>query len=212
MARPRLTKGDISFQEVYELSKLYYKKHDDKKERMKLDVLSASLTARKNYTYDRSTRQWIQTGREVLFTFLVRTKPVSYKKTDSIKIHKYPVYFLFRDLSMGMNSAFRWREGNMYARPSFARQGMNAKQRQMIADLNIRKGIQLNFFFNVMQLADFYGLLHGPNFTNKQFPTRANPELWIYFGKHALACINKILIPLLTREEGKAALKSRGFI
>lgn len=212
MPRPRLKKGDISFQEIYELSRLYYKTQDDKKQRMKLDVISATIKARKNYTYNRSTRQWEQTGREILFTFLVRTSPVSYKKTDSIKIHKYPIYFLFRDISMGMNSAFRWREGNMYSRPSFARKGMTAKQRQTIADLNIRKGIQMNFFFNVMQLADFYGLLYGPNYTNKHFPTKANPELWIYFGKHALACINKILIPILTREEGKQALKSRGLI
>ena len=212
MARPRLKKGDISFQEIYELSKLYYKTHDDKKERMKLDVLSATISARKNYTYDRSTRQWVQTGREVLFTFLVRTKPISYKKIDTIAIHKYPVYFLFRDISMGTASAFRWREGNMYARPTFARKGMTAHQRKMIADLNVRKGVQLNFFFNVMQLADFYGLLHGPNFTNKQFPIRANPDLWVYFGKHALACITKLLIPILTKEEGKEALRKRGLL
>ena len=53
MKRPKLKKGDIPFSEIYYISKKwYYKEYDNKEKRMKLDVIGAKITARKNFKYD----------------------------------------------------------------------------------------------------------------------------------------------------------------
>lgn len=195
--RPKLKKDDVPFIEIFQLSMVYNKTVDDKKKRAKLDVINGRVIKKQNFVYNQSTKRWEQTGREFLFVFMVSTDPISYKKQDTVKIHKYPIYFLFKDLGAGLKSPFRWREGSN-AKPTFPRRGMNARKRLDIINNNIKKGIQLDFFFNTMALANKFGLLYGVDTTNKRFPTKANPKLIPRFSKHAYFLAEKILIPLLS--------------
>jgi hypothetical protein len=195
--RPRLKKDDVPFIEIFQLSVLYNQTVDNKKTRAKLDVLSGRVIKKSNFSYNPSAKRWEQTGREFLFVFQIKTDPKSYKKQDTIKIHIYPIYFLFKDLSMGLKSPFRWREGSN-ARPKFAKKGASAKKRLQILNDNIKRGIQFDFFFNTMTLANKFGILYGVDTTNKQFPIKSNPKLIPRFSKHAYFLAEKILIPLLS--------------
>lgn len=206
--RVRLKKDDVPFIEIFQLSVVYNKTVDDKKARAKIDVKSAKVTKKNNFTYNSSTKRWEQTGREFLFVFLVQTDPKSYVKQDTVKIHRYPIYFLFKDLAMGLRSPFRWREGSN-ARPKFAKKGANAKKRLQILNDNIKRGIQFDFFFNTMALANKFGILYGVDTTNKRFPTKANPKLIPRFSKHAYFLAEKILIPLLSNPTKLSGLLSK---
>lgn len=199
--RPRLKKGGIPLAEVYKMSKeLYYKKVDDKAKRMNLDVTSARLIQRRNFEYDFGTKQWEQTEiRHLKFIFIVSSKPISYKKTDNVNIHKYPVTFVFYDISLGWLSPFKWRTGT-WKKVLFASKGSDKKERARIGDTNIRNGRQLDFFFKLEQVLDFYGLLYGPNTTNKKPPNIANPSWIPYFDKTSLFVVEKFLRYLLTSE------------
>ena len=197
----RLTKKDISIAELLRVSYQYYRKVDDKAWRSKVDVKSARMIHRNNYTYDRSEKVWKQTGREIRLDFQVRSKPESYIKKDTIGVHIYPVTFLIKDLSLGIFSPFRWRTGG-YKKILFAKKGMTEAQRIMIANTNIKNGSQLNFFFNIEWIAKQYGLLFGPCRANRA-PSIANKNMDIYFDKTALSIVIKILIPLLGSDGGK---------
>jgi hypothetical protein len=198
MARGRLKKGDISIKEMYQLSHEAYKfrEVDNKISRMILDIIGAKLTIQNNLQYNRSTKKWDQIGREVKLAFLIKSDPQSYVKKDTVKIHNYPIYFLLRDINMGMDSAFKWRAGS-FKKPKFPSKSMSVFQKLNITNYNIRSGIQLQFFFELMQVLDMYGLLYGPNTTNKQLPRKANPKLIPFFDKHSLFITKKIVIPLL---------------
>ena len=140
----KLKKGNISLAEVLQLSYLYYKKFDNKAWRATMDCRHIYIVKRQNYHYDRSKRTWVQTGRESKIVFNVTSRPVSYKKTDKYKIHSYPVTFLLRDISMGMNSAFRWRTGSL-RKPRLAKKGKkySSKERVKMQEWNIKNHIQL---------------------------------------------------------------------
>ncbi len=146
MSHPRLTIGDITLKDVFDLSSLYYKNYDDKMWRSGLDCTHFYIVQRNNFRYDRSQKKWLQTGREAKLVFKVTSQPISYQKIDTIKKHVYPVTFLLRDISKGINSPFRWRTGSLM-KPVFAKKGDSMKKRIKIANLNIRNGIQLDFFF-----------------------------------------------------------------
>jgi hypothetical protein len=199
--KPRLKQGDLTFAEIYKISKqLYYKKVDDKAERMRLDITGARMTQRQNFTYDAGAKQWVQTGlRHLKFIFIVSSKPISYKKTDSIPIHKYPVTVVIYDISLGWKSPFRWRTGTA-KKVLFARAGSKPEVRKKMGEQNIRNGRQLDFFFKLEQLLSFYGLLYGPNTTNKKPPNIANPSWIPYFDKHMLFVVEKFLRHLFTKE------------
>lgn len=197
----RLTKKDISIAELLQVSYQYYKRVDDKAWRSKTDIKSARMVHRNNYEYDRKEKNWVQTGREVRLDFIVRSKPESYVKTDTVNTHIYPVTFLLRDISLGIFSPFKWRTGG-YKKILFAKKGMTKQQRTNVANANIINGSQMNFFFTLEWVAKQYGLLFGLCRANRA-PHITNKNMDIFFDKTALSIVIKILIPLLGKDGGK---------
>jgi hypothetical protein len=199
--RFRLKKGDITLAEVYKISKqIAYKKIDDKKARMKLDVKSARLTVRRNYEYDPGSKEWKPVPgheRHYKFVFLVSSKPISYKTIDTINIHHYPVTFVFYDLSLGFNSPFKSRTGS-FKRLAVAKKGSNAKERIRIANLNIRNMVQPQFIFDSAWVYRFWGILYGPMTAINRPPLKTNPSMIPFFSKHELYIIEHILKHVLT--------------
>ncbi len=199
----RLKIGDKSFNYILTLSEAVYKKKkiDNKKKRAKQDIVSAKLTARKGLSYDRKNKAWEQSSREVKIEFLVKSDPTSYKKRDSIKNHFYPITFLVRNWDKGLDSAFRCRVGSL-AKPHFSKKikkDMNEKTKEKIrksnkkiADYNIKKGIQMQFFFDSMRVYRLEGILWGVDYTNA-LPKVRNPDLIPFFSKHEYYIVTKIL-------------------
>ena len=196
----RLRVGDITIEQVMRLSRIHYSQVDDKKKRYKQDVVSGRLVSRNNLTYNRSAGEWQQTGREMKFIFQVKTDPVSYTRRDSLRVHTYPVVFIIKNFELGIHSPFRWRTGTM-KKPQFAKKGLPTEKRQKIQEDNIRRGIQMQFFFELSWVLKRYGLLFGPNYA--AWPPRVvNPRLMPFFDKHALSILETILIPFLKRHKG----------
>jgi len=199
----RLKQKDFTIAGVYRSSYQAYRskkfKLDNKARRMKLDVVSGKITGRNNLKYNKETKKWEQIGRDVKIEVLVHTKPISYKANNKVK-HYYPVTFLIHDFEKGVYSSFRWRTGS-FSRPVFPKKGTSTKQRQKLEERNIRKGIQLQFFFQSMAILKKYGLLYGPDTTNHKMPKKANPKMAVFFDKHALFVVEKILIPLFKRKK-----------
>ena len=207
MPRTRLARGDISLREIFQLSnRAYSSEVDNKAKRADIDVLGAKQTHRNNL--ERKEGRWVQTGREVKLTFMIRTNPTSYKKTDSIVPHVFPVVFLLKSINLGADTPFRWRTGSN-AKPKFPdkkvsdgrseseKDKIRAKNKR-ISEGNIKARIQMQFFFDLMQVLDMYSLLYGPNTTNRKLPKKANPKLIPFFDKHAYFIAEKLVIPLLT--------------
>lgn len=190
----RLTKGNLTIREVLGMSMYYYRKYDNKAERAKMDIISGKLVKRQNYEYDQSTKTWTQTGRDVKLEFLVRSDPISYKKSDTIKVHKYPVTILIHDVAKGVDSSFKWRTGSL-KKPLFSKPGMDS---QKIAEKNIRNGVQLNFFFYLEYVLWKYGLLFGRNWATRP-PIKTNPKMLPFFDKTSFFVMKKIVIPILTK-------------
>ncbi len=223
--RRRLKKGDISLQEVWDMSREYYRIHDDKKDRVKRDLKTARITGRRNYSYDRSNRKWVVDDKKtsVRFEFLVRSQPVSYPRIDSIKHHYYPVTFLIFDIEKGLSSSFRWRTGSEQ-KVKIPKKGAKKKKRIEITETNIKNGRQLDFFYRLEALLDMFGLLYGVNTTNGKLPKNkkandegssknrsSNPDLDIYFDKTALFVFQNIIRPFLSDPENVKMVKNRLF-
>lgn len=202
----RLKKGDIALQYVINTSLISYKKQDNKKKRAKQDITKGKIVAKNNYSFNPSTKKWEQIGREVKISFLVMSKPESYKRIDTVPVHVYPVTFILRDVSMGLLTPFRWRTGS-FKRVLFTKPGMSQKQVIQIANQNIRNMRQLDFFFSLEALLSRFGLLWGPDTTNKKMPKIANPLMLPYFDKTSWVCVEKILIPLLRNPNKLQALQ-----
>ena len=217
--RPRLKKGEIHIQDVLLLSKIVYKKEniDNKRRRMTLDVLSGKVTLRSNLSYDKSSRTWKQTGRDVRLEFMVKSDPVSYKKTDTVKIHKYPVIFLIHEWDKGIKSPFRWRTGGLHKwknPPRKLRDAKDEKQKkqwkkenQKAIDLNIKRGLQGNFIFHLMWVLDKYGLLFGPQTCKPSAPNITNPTYTPYFDKTAYFIVSQVLPKLFGNRRIGALLR-----
>ena len=250
MPRPRLKKGDITLNQILQLSQELYRGQDvdNKRWRAGIDVIGARRIQRSNLTYDRSEKKWVQIGREVHFVFNVRTQPKSYKKTDTIKTHRYPIHILIKDFDKGMDSPFRWRSGS-FRKPMFPKRKIGdvkehyetkigrekrklnrVKNKQIIektkgtikklkekrekeiedvraenlkiTNMNIKRGIQLQFFFDLMDVLDIWGLLFGRNTTNHQIPRIRNPKLYPYYDKHTYFVITRWLRHHLKKEKG----------
>lgn len=201
-ASQRLKKGDITLQQVYLLSRQYYQNNtvDDKKRRARIDIISGKITQRNNLTYNRSTRRWEQTGQESKITFIVSSNPKSYKSEDTVKIHRYPVVFLFKDISKGIASPFRWRTGSQKS-PIFPKKGVKKEKRIKAVNQNIKNQIQLQFFFHLEFVSKMYGTLFG-RCRAKWPPKKTNPKMLLYFDKTAYFCVEKVLIPLLSTGKG----------
>jgi hypothetical protein len=207
MPRPRLKVGDISIREIKILSDHLYKKEvDNKAKRAKIDVVEANITAVKNLIY--KDGRWVQKGREMKFEFIVKTKPKSYKKTDNIPIHKFPITFLLREFHKGFDSAFRWRTGS-FKKPKFSTQKISEgrtereknrirRKNKKLQEWNILNGIQLQFFFDLERILKQWGLLYGPDWTNGP-PDIRNKEKNPFFDKHAYHIVTKVLPNLLVK-------------
>jgi hypothetical protein len=195
----RLTKSGLTMVDVYKISKKYYKsaKGDDKKARMKLDIKSAKVVKRNNYQYDFSLGKFVQTGRDVKLEFIVTSDPVSYKKTDNIKLHRYPVIFLIHNIELGVNSTFRLREGSL-KKPIFKNVSMTTQQ---IGEKNIRAGIDMHFVYSLMFAYKKHGILFGRNFTSRP-PVKTNKKMIPYFGKHSLFIFERILVRMIGTNGG----------
>lgn len=193
----RLRKTDVSLVQILQLSrKLYQGKVDDKAKRGRIDITGGRVTLRNNLSFNPGTKRWEQTGRELRIDFEVKTEPTSYKREDTVRVHKYPVTFLLRDISMGVATPFRWRTGS-WKKPKFPRKGLKAAQRVALINMNIRNGVQMQFFYELEQVLSAWGLLFGPNWTNKRMPVKANPSLAPYFDKHAYFIAMRYVIPFL---------------
>lgn len=186
--------SNFSIRSIYELSHRYYKSKriDDKEIRGKKDINSSKIITKKNFKYDRSTKQWVQTGQTSKIITEVRTSPTSYESNSTIKVHKYPITFEFNNINKGFDSLFRWREGDQ--KPIKFK--TNEKQTSSsITDINIRNKNQLQFFFEMEWIAKANMLLFG-RCRAKWFPKKTNPKGLIYFGKHAFWVVEKLIFPL----------------
>lgn len=203
--RGRLKRGDISVRELYELSYAAFGKEiDNKWRRAKMDVNSMRMTHRTNM--ERRDGKWMQTGRNIKFTFMVSSIPTSYKASDNIRPHRYPVIFLIRNLEEGMNSSFRYRSGSQVkwrkankrvSDVPIEQRARQASQNRVLQEGNIKKGIDAHFVFHIMQVLDLYGLLYGANTTNRKLPKKTNPKMIPYFEKHSLYCLENFLLAFL---------------
>ena len=178
--------------------KHYRGRVDNKARRAMKDIKSAKLIMKNNFEYNRSTKTWEQTGRSSKLVIEVRTNPISYPTIDTINLHKYPITFEFKDIFMGPQTPFKWREGGL-KKPVFKIPGKSPVD---IANLNIKNGTQLQFFFEMMYVAKTNNLLWGVNYANRP-PVQKNPKKLIYFGKHAYYAMKNIIIPLLTSDKLK---------
>jgi hypothetical protein len=196
-SRSQAVSGNVSLATMLKWSRSYYQKFDDKKLRANKDILSARLSIVNNLTYDPSTRNWKKTGRNVKIITMVRTQPKSYKSISTIKQHKYPVTFLLQDVKQELNTNFRWRTGSNY-KPILPPKGRKLTKAQYVAfaDANIRKMIQLQFFFELEWVLRSYNLLFGPCWANRP-PRVTNPKQWPFFDKHAFFVLQKVITPLL---------------
>lgn len=195
----RLTKQGLTIRDIITISYQYYRSTngDNKSRRADLDIVSAKIIARKNYEYNRSTKSFEQTGRDIKFEFLCKSKPISYKKTDTINIHKYPIIILIHNIDAGLDTTFKIREGSL-KKPIFKNNSMTSEQ---LANKNILNGVDLHFIYHLMFVYRHYNILYGINYTTRP-PQHTNPKLIPYLGKHSWFIMTKIMIPLLTNKAG----------
>lgn len=189
----------ISITTVFFNSLKYYRgRIDNKVSRAIKDIRSAKIINKNNFEYNRSTRTWEQTGRTSKLVIEVRSNPRSYPTIDTVALHKYPITFEFKDIFLGPQTPFRWREGGL-KKPIFKIAGKDA---QFIADVNIKNQTQLQFFYEMEYIAKKNNLLWGVNYANRP-PVKTNPRSLIYFGKHAYFAVKNIVLPLLSSDKLK---------
>lgn len=196
----RLTSQGMTIKELLQLSlKDYYKKEDDKKWRAKLDIVSGKIVKRKNYKLNVETKQWEQTGRDVKIEFIIKSDPISYKKTDHLAFHYYPVTFLIHSIELGFESPFKFRTGSL-KKPKFSKKGSTKEERERVNLYNLRNGIQLDFFFHNEWVLRKFNLLYGVNWAAWP-PNKTNPRMIPYFDKHSFFIVKNIF-PHLFKNKG----------
>jgi len=215
----------LTIADVIKLSYKYYKltSGDDKSKRSKLDVVNGRITKQHRFIYNRSNKQWEQQGENVKIEFRIKTSPVSYEKTDTLKYHYYPITFIIDDINKGLYSTFKWRTGSLKKPEIYKKKNYNklkekqlSKQKkqkkttkkllktpiQIIANNNIKKGIQLQFFYELEWVLKNNNLLYGRCWASHP-PVKTNPKQYIFFDKHAWYIVNKFLIPLFKKLQQK---------
>lgn len=232
MSETRLKQNDITLKQLVQLSLQAYRTSqiDDKTKRAKLDIIGGRITFRRGLKYNQSEKKWEQDSREVRIDFLVKTEPISYKKTDTIKIHKYPITFLFRNFEKGFDSPIRIRVGSN-KKPRFPKKNIRdagliseaktekekekirkaqdviRQQNQIVTDYNIKSGIQMQFFFDSMWVYKVNGILFGPNYTNRP-PSERNPKGLLFMSKHEWYIVTKILPTIFNNPKMKQFFKN----
>lgn len=184
----QLRKNNITPSQVLSLSRMWYRSIDDKARRARMDIVGARIIKKTRLTYNRETGRWEQEGNSTKLIYNVRSIPESYESHSTIRVHRYPVTFWFQDINNGMNSVFRWRTG------SFAKPRTRGKN---TGDFNIKRGIQLQFFYELSYVLRYYGLLYGPNWATRR-PTVTNKKMIPFFDKHAYYCFTKSVMPFLS--------------
>jgi hypothetical protein len=205
----RLKKGDITLREILRLSDSVYGKEVDNKKKRQADIVSAKISRRERLRYNFSTKTWEQVGSSVKFIFVILTDPESYKrpKWDTFR-HKYPLYLLLKDVSKGIDSPLRWRDGS-FKKPRFGKKiplGASSQQKEKIrkqnAEIqkgNIKNGIQMQAFFDTHWVQSQYSLLFGPNYANRN-PKIRNPKEYPFFSKHMWYVVSNIILPFFRKE------------
>ena len=144
--------------------------------------------------------------------FLISTDPVSYKKQDTLHVHRYPVIFLIKDFDANIQSSFRSRVGGLkkWRTPTKkvsdgkteAEKNKIRKDNQRILESNIKNGLQADFIFRNMWVWKQYDLLFGPMTCLNQAPKKTNKDFLPYFSKHEYWIIQKLLYPILVTKKG----------
>lgn len=214
-----LRAGDITLKELVQVSKAYWDRGivDDKRARQ-IDILSAKVTARVNLEFDPKDKKYHQVGRSVKLQFVVSSDPISYKKKDNIRIHRFPVTFLFYDWDKGFDSPVRWRCGSTI-KPQFSKpipDNATDSQKEAVRaenlkkeEANIRNGLDMYFFYNLMYVLNEYQLLYGVNYASRS-PKIRNAFEVPAFCKHAWFVVNKILIYMLS-DRGREYISKKVF-
>lgn len=193
----RLTQKDITLKEMLIISYDYYRKHDSKEIRAKLDITSARLIRRYGFNYNQSKKIWEQNSREVKMVFTVKSDPKSYKRTDNLKYHYYPCTFVFKDISKGIDSPVKVRCGSLFKPKSVGKKGLSSEMKKKLVEQDIKNGIEFNFFFYDMWILKQFNLLYERDWTNGP-PRKTNPDLHPYLCKHLFFIAFHIILPLIT--------------
>lgn len=203
MAEQRLTSSGITLAQVWKMSKQYYRSKggDDKEKRSRLDCKSVRFTARNNMEYDNSQKKWIQVGRDIKMIFIIKTNPVSYRRIDTVKNHVYEITLLLHNFELGMNSPFHLRVGGL-KRPIWGKKGDSKAKRIQIANSNVKRQCQMQFIVECMYVYKMNNILFGPNFCTRP-PRKTNPKNKIFFPKHFVFLLRKVIIPLFRSDKFK---------
>jgi len=210
----RLTGKDWTIQEVLYISnQMYGTKVDNKMSRKDIDVKGGRITLKTNLTWNPSTKTFEQSGRDVKLVFKIKSDPTSYVKNDTVKTHYFPVTFLIHRWDLGFNSTFRWRTGSNFKWKKNRRkisEGKTPAEKDSIREdnlkttnLNIRRGIQAQFIFNLMWICKKENCLFGPMTCENRPPSITNPKHLLYLDKHALFCVLHLLPKLFANESVK---------
>ena len=200
----RLTNKDWTIREILYISnQVYGSKVDNKARREKIDVVGGRITIKKNLKWNPSTKSYEQSGRDVKLVFKIKSNPTSYAKTDTLKNHYYPVTFLLHKWDLGFDSPFKWRTGSNFKWVKSKKKISEGKtpaekdriraENLKITNMNIRRGIQAQFLFELQWACKKEGVLFGPLTCENRPPVITNPKFLLYFDKTALHCILYLL-------------------
>jgi hypothetical protein len=215
----RLTNKDWTIQEVLYIStQAYGGKVDNKMSRKDVDVTGGRMTLKSNLKWDQTTKSWQQVGRDVKIVFKIKSQPISYHKTDTLKNHYFPVTFLIHNWELNFNSAFRWRTGSNFKwknnKQKISEGKTPAEKDRIRADnlkttnLNIKRGLQGQFIFELMWVSRKEGTLFGPMTCLNRSPKITNPSMIIFFDKHALYCVMHLLPKMFANENIRKFVKN----
>lgn len=207
--RGRILRSDYTLRQIIQISDKAYKNQVDDKQKRQIDIVSAKIVGRERLKYNFSTRKWEQFGRSGKIIFTCKTSPITYKRPKwDVKPHNYPVYFLFQNFEMGVDSPFRYRSGSFkkWIFPKKIPNNASKTMKQKIhkenakkAQKNLDNGKDGWFFFHLEAVLAYNRLLYGPNTTNGM-PKETNPKWIPYLDKHSLWIVKNILISTFFRE------------
>jgi hypothetical protein len=172
---------------------------DNKHLRARVDVRRAQRASSQNLYYNKDTKKWEnKTPESVVLLFYVRTVPRSYKPKDNLPFHIYPVYFEIEEPDKLWDSKFKWRTGSFYPIPKY-KKSVSPQQKQRQQTILIKKGVQIQFAYEMMFLLYMKNMLFGTyTLPIKSLPRKTNPRKMIYFDKHAYYIVLRVLPRYLT--------------
>lgn len=200
----------LRLDELLKLSLLWYRTEDDKRERERMDVVRYNIEYIKP-VLKREGKWAITDGNAVRIRAIVRTIPISYDNpVNPPKTHIYPVTFILEDLDLGFKSPVKLREGAI-AKPeiprkasrdskgNIKRKGSKKSARERMARNNVKRGIQLQAFFETQYALAKVNALYGALYANRP-PKVTNPKGIPFMGKHAWKVMREIVEPFIKNE------------